>query len=241
MRLDTCLGDADNRGVPSLGGSVTREIRFGQQDAAGDGALEARQRRPGVEGGRAAGRRGDAVRIPARRCSILPLAEYAGEQLSLDAHADGWTLHREGAAVGEVAGTDSGFDLCAAEDCWTVELVQPPVASWRLVLGRATDHAEVGVYLPRRVGAGGTLTLGDADRYVLKGPWIFRHWILIDPEGGELARIRAYPGGEPPQRRPVRFGQVDGQPTAALVVLAACLAVIVSEGEPRCAVCPPMW
>lgn len=75
------------------------------------------------------GRRGDAVRIPARRCSILPLAEYAGEQLSLDAHADGWTLRR-GAAVGEVAGTDSGFDLCAAEDCWTVELVQPPVASW---------------------------------------------------------------------------------------------------------------
>jgi hypothetical protein len=218
---------------------VTREIRFGQQDATGDGTREANPRRAEVEGRRAAGRPGDAVRIPARRSSILPAAEYAGEQLSLDEDADGWTLHREGAAVGEVARRGDGFELRAREDCWSVELAQPPLASWRLVLRRATDHSDVGVYLPRRVGAGGTLTLGGADRYVLKGPWIFRHWIVTDPGGLDLARIRAYPGGEPPQRRPVRLEQrADGKTTTTPVVLAACLAVIVSEAEPRCPAYP---
>jgi hypothetical protein len=212
VRLDTFLGDADNRHVPSFGGSVTRQIRFGQQDAAGYGAS-----------------------------SFLPASEYAGEQLSLDEHADGWTLHRDDVAVGEIAQRGDGFELLTREDCWTAALVQRPLTSWRLVLRRATDHAGVGVYLPRRVGAGGTLTLRDADRYVLKGPWIFRHWIVIDPEGADLARIRAYPGAEPPQCRAVRFGPVDGQRAAAPVALAACLAVIVSEAEPRCAVCPPMW
>lgn len=110
-------------------------------------------------------------------------------------------------------------------------------------VARATDRVDVGVYLPRRVGAGGTLTLGDADRYVLKGPGIHRHWIVTDAEGAEAARIRAYPDGEPPQHRPVSIGpQVDGQPTAALAVLAACLAVIISEAEPRHRVCPlPTW
>jgi hypothetical protein len=164
---------------------VTREIRFGHKDATGDGPLEANPRRAGVEGGRAAGGRGDAMRIPARRSSILPAAEYAGEQLWLDEHTDGWTLHHEGAAVGEVARRGDGFELRAHEDGWTAELVQPQLASWRLVLRSANDHAEVGVYLPRRVGAGGTLTLGD-DRYVLKGPWIFRHWIVKDPDGIDL-------------------------------------------------------
>jgi hypothetical protein len=216
---------------------VTREIRFGQQGATGDGALEANQRRPGVEGGPAPERRGDAVRIPARGSSILSLAEVAREQLSLDQHAEGWTLHHGSAAVGEVAGTDNGFELRAAEDCWTAELVQPPLTRWRLALRSATDHVDVGVYLPRRVGAGGTLTLGGTDRYLLKGPWTFRHWILRDPDGIDLARIRAYPGGEPPQRRPISLEWgADSTTTTALVVLAACLAVIVSEAEPRCLV-----
>jgi hypothetical protein len=145
--------------------------------------------------------------------------------------------------VGEIERRRDRFELRAPEDCWTVELVQTPLARWRLVLLRSTDKADVGVYLPRCVGAGGTLTLGDAHRYVLKGPWIYRHWIVTDAVGAEAARIRAYPGGEPPPHRPVRFGpQEDGQPTAALVVLAACLAVIVSEAEPRHRVCPvPTW
>jgi hypothetical protein len=157
----------------------------------------------------------------------------------LDAHAEGWALHREGAAVGEVGRSGDRFELRAREECWTAELVQTPLARWRLVLRVATDKAQVGVYLPRRVGAGGALALGDGDRYVLKGPWISRHWIVAVPEGGEWARIRAYPGGEPPQRRPVKLQQgADGKTTATLVVLAACLAVIVSEAEPRHAVYP---
>jgi hypothetical protein len=218
---------------------VTREIRFGQQDPTGDGPLEAKPRRPGVEGGRAAGRCGDLAGIPALRSSVPAASEYAGEQLSLDEHADGWTLHREGATMGEVARRSDGFVLRAGEDCWTVELVQPQLASWRLVLRGASDHADVGVYVPRRVGTGGTLTLGDIDRHVLKGPWIFRNWIVENSVGAELARIRACPGGETPERRPVQFGpQVDGKPSTTLVVLAACVAVIVSEGEQRCAVGP---
>ena len=218
---------------------MTREIRFGQQDEARDSALEAKPPRAGVEGGGAAGDRGDAVRIPARRSSIPAAAEYAGEGLSLDEHPDGWTLHRDGAAVGELARRGDGFELRAREHCWTVELVQPPLASWRLVLRRASDHADVGVYLPRRVGAGGTLTLGGLDRYVLKGPSIFRHWIVRDPDGLDLARIRASPGSEPLPRRPVRLEPgAEGRTTTTPVVLAACLAVIVSEAEPRLPVYP---
>lgn len=120
--------------------------------------------------------------------------------------------------------------------------MQTPLARWRLMLRMATDRV-AGVYLPRRVGAGRTLTLGDDHRYVLKGPWIFRHWILTNPEGADLVRIRACPASEPPQRRPVRLEQgADGQTTTTLVVLAACLAVIVSEAEPRCLVAPaPVW
>jgi hypothetical protein len=156
--------------------------------------------------------------------------------LSLDAHAEGWALRREGAVVGEVAQRGDRFELRAREGCWTAELVQPSLARWRLVLRMATDHADVGLYLPRRVGVGGTLTLGD-EGYALKGPWIFRHWIVTDPDGLDLARIRAYPGGEPPQGRPVRLEQgADGKTATTPVVLPACLAVIVSEGEPRCPV-----
>jgi hypothetical protein len=174
------------------------------------------------------------VATPGRHSSLHPLSGCAGAALSLEADAKGWALRREGAVVGEVAQRGDGFELRAREDCWTAELAQPPLARWRLVLRMATDHADVGVYLPRRVGVGGTLTLGD-DRYALKGPWIFRHWIVRDPDGLDLARIRAYPGGEPPQRRPVRLEQeADGKTTTTPVVLAACLAVIVSETEPRC-------
>jgi hypothetical protein len=217
---------------------VAREIRFGQQDATGDRPLDPNPRRAGVEGGRPAGIGGDPVFIPARRDSILPAAEYPGEQFSLDEHTDGWTLHREGAAAGEIAQRGDGFELRAREECWTAELVQPPLASWRLLLRGEPDHAEVGVYRPRRVGAGGTLAVGD-DRYVLKGPWIFGHWIVKDPYGLDLARIRAYSGGESPQRRPVRLEEgADGKTTTTPVVLAACLAVIVSEAEPRCPVYP---
>ena len=114
VRLDTFLGTADNRHVPSFGGSVTREIRFGQQDAAGYGTS-----------------------------SFLPASEYAGEQLSLDEYADGWTLHRDDAAVGEIAQGGDGFELRSREDCWTAAIVQRPLTSWRLVLRSATDHAEV--------------------------------------------------------------------------------------------------
>ena len=218
---------------------MTREIRFGQQDEAGDSAFEAKPPRAGVEGGGAAGNRGDAVRIPARRSSIPAAAEYAGEGLSLDEHAHGWTLHREGAAVGELARRGEGFELRAREHCWTVELVQPPLAPWRLELRRASDHANVGMYLPRRVGAGGTRTLADAERYVLKGPSIFRHWILRDPDGLDFARIRASPGSESLPRRQVVLEQgAEGRTTTTPVVLAACLAVIVSEAEPRRPVYP---
>jgi hypothetical protein len=154
----------------------------------------------------------------------------------LDAHAEGWALRCEGAVVGELARRGDGFELRAREACWTAELVQPPLGAWRLVLRMATDGADVGVYLPRRVGAGGTLTLGN-DGYALKGPWIFRHWMVRDADGLDLARIRAHPGGEPPQRRPVKLEQgIDGRTTTTPVVLAACLAVIVSEAEPRCLV-----
>jgi hypothetical protein len=135
------------------------------------------------------------VAAPSHPPSLHPLGDCVGDELSLDAHANGWALRREAAAVGEIERRRDRFELRAPEDCWTVELVQTPLARWRLVLRRSTDKADVGVYLPRRVGAGGTLTLGDAHRYFLKGPWIYRHWIVTDAVGAEAARIRASPSG----------------------------------------------
>jgi hypothetical protein len=69
--LDTCPGKADNRGGSGAGGSVTRIVGPGQQDADGDLPIESGARRPGVC------RRCGAFRHEARWCDLCGLDFYS--------------------------------------------------------------------------------------------------------------------------------------------------------------------
>jgi hypothetical protein len=88
-------------------------------------------------------------------------------------------------------------------------------------------------YYPRQLLPGGTLTLSDQRRFVLRPPGMFgKAWKLSHGDGEEFTRIPIISRGHPARTWLIRLDQRGaGEPEALLIVLATCYAIVADQAQ----------
>jgi hypothetical protein len=136
-----------------------------------------------------------------------------------------WALRQGDALVGQLR-TDADPAIVVAGEAWNADIHQGGRGWWAELTREGTG--ETIAYRPR-VLSGGNLEGGGA-RYRLRSRLLLGDWRLRDDSGGEVARIPRL------LRRENRIELGDSaarEPRLAVVLLAACLAILWDSMTPH--------
>jgi hypothetical protein len=147
-----------------------------------------------------------------------------------------WVLEQAGNPIGLIrrAGGTTSFRTPSEE--WLLEVRRPRRRlGWQLEFRRSGERAPTVCYYPHTLLGGGRLVVSGERRYRLRRPIARADWRVTARRGGDLGRI-AFRGGCSPEdlRTHVAFGkQATAEPLLLVVILAASVAILIHNEEPR--------